>query len=98
MHEGIDSYNDYRLYCFDLDDTLVDTFRHVAKVLYPRLGKRSGLRIPGPDEIRRHWGGRWRTPSELCFLRWRILARSWGISMSFTWRTQFLPSGMRSRS
>jgi 8-oxo-dGTP pyrophosphatase MutT (NUDIX family)/phosphoglycolate phosphatase-like HAD superfamily hydrolase len=46
----------YRLYCFDLDDTLLATFSHVTGQLYPRLCERLKLPCPPERKVREHWG------------------------------------------
>lgn len=46
----------FDLYCFDLDDTLVETFPHVSSVLYLRLAEQLGLPAPTVDAIRHNWG------------------------------------------
>jgi len=46
----------YDLYIFDLDDTLISTFSSITKRQYRRFAEIMGLRYPGEDIIRLHWG------------------------------------------
>lgn len=46
----------YKLYAFDLDDTLIYTFENVTKNHYHRLAERLGFPHPSKDAIRQHWG------------------------------------------
>jgi phosphoglycolate phosphatase-like HAD superfamily hydrolase/8-oxo-dGTP pyrophosphatase MutT (NUDIX family) len=46
----------YGLYVFDLDDTLLATFRSVTRLHYPLVAERLGLRYRGEESARRSWG------------------------------------------
>jgi phosphoglycolate phosphatase-like HAD superfamily hydrolase/ADP-ribose pyrophosphatase YjhB (NUDIX family) len=45
----------YDLYIFDLDDTLLTTFRTVAHRHYPKLAEMLGLEPPPIDTVRKNW-------------------------------------------
>jgi phosphoglycolate phosphatase-like HAD superfamily hydrolase/8-oxo-dGTP pyrophosphatase MutT (NUDIX family) len=46
----------YKAYIFDLDDTLLDTHRSVARTHYPAVARRLGLEYRGEAALRRTWG------------------------------------------
>ncbi len=47
----------YEMYIFDLDDTLIHTFREVTKRYYPKFAEIFGITYPGDEVVRQHWGG-----------------------------------------
>ena len=46
----------YQVYVFDLDDTLLATYRSVTSLHYPLVAERLGLRYRGEEAARRTWG------------------------------------------
>ena len=47
----------YEMYIFDLDDTLIHTFREVTKKYYPKFAEILDITYPGDEVVRQHWGG-----------------------------------------
>ena len=46
----------YKLYIFDLDDTLINTFHTVSTKIYPQLSDLLHLPIHNPEIVRENWG------------------------------------------
>lgn len=46
----------YKLYIFDIDDTLVNTLENATNYIYPELANIIGTQCPDKEMIRKHWG------------------------------------------
>ena len=47
----------YKIYIFDFDDTLVNTFNEVSNNHYPKLARELNLELPEIKKIRKNWNG-----------------------------------------
>ena len=67
LRKQIEIMKSYDMYIFDLDDTLIHTFKTATKRYYPRFAEILGVCYPGNEVVRQHWGEKLFTSLERIF-------------------------------